>query len=103
MKRKTPTTEQINGGVELTSKDSNTLDTSTLAQRQRIFNHLIKNGSINTLFARDRLNIMAPAPRIKELREQGHNIFTDRIVINDRDGRSHSKVALYILLEVAAV
>ena len=99
---KTPTTRQINWGDELTS-EFKTLDTSTLAQRQKILNYLIKNGSINTLFARDRLNIMAPAPRIKELREQGHNIFTDRIVINDRESRSHSKVALYILLEVSAV
>lgn len=78
-------------------------NTTTRAQRERLLQFLIDNGSVNTMFARDRLNIMAPAARIKELREQDHKIQTDRIVINDRDGRRHDKVARYVLLELAEV
>jgi hypothetical protein len=78
-------------------------NTTTSAQRERLLRFLIDNGSVNTMFARDRLNIMAPAARIKELREQDHKIHTDRIVINDRDGRRHNKVARYVLLELAEV
>lgn len=78
-------------------------DTSANAQRQRLLNWLIQNGTVNTMFARDRLNIMMPAARIKELRDIGHNITTDRIVINDRDGRPHYNVARYVLLELAEV
>jgi len=81
----------------------NVYDTSTAAQRQRLLEWLLNHGSVNTLFARDRLNILAPAARIIELREKGHKIHTDRIVINDRDGRPHRRVALYTLLQLAEV
>ena len=78
-------------------------DTTTSVQRERLLQFMIQNGSVNTMFARDRLNIMMPAARIKELRDQGHKIHTGRIVINDRDGRRHNKVARYVLLELAEV
>lgn len=74
---------------------------STAAQRQRLLEWLIHNGSVNTHFARDRLNIMSPAPRIMELRGLGHQIETERMTINDRDGRSHPRVARYVLLQLA--
>ena len=76
-------------------------NTTASAQRERLLQFLSKNGSVNTMFARDRLNLMQPAARIKELRDLGHKIHTDRIVINDRDGRRHNKVARYVLLELA--
>jgi len=78
-------------------------NTTSSAQRARLLVWLVENGSVNTMFARDRLNILMPAPRIKELRDQGHKIRTDRIVINDRDGRRHNKVARYVLLELAEI
>lgn len=45
-------------------------NTTISAQRERLFQILIDNGSVNKMFDRDRINIMAPAARIKELREQ---------------------------------
>jgi hypothetical protein len=75
----------------------------TAAQRERPLGFLINNGNAITMFLRESLNIMAPAARVTELREQGHKIHTDRIVINDRDGRTHVRVARYVLLELAEV
>lgn len=74
---------------------------SANAQRKRLLDALQILGAVNTLYARDRLNIMAPAPRIKELREQGHQIHTDRISITDRNGFIHSNVARYVLIKLA--
>lgn len=76
-------------------------DTSLNAQRKRLLDALVELGAVNTMFARDRLNIMMPAARVKELRESGHDIFTDRIVINDHYGRSHPRVARYVLIKLA--
>lgn len=78
-------------------------DTSTKAQRERLLKSLIEHGSVNTMYARDRLNIMAPAARVKELRHQGIKIHTDLIVISDRDGRLHRKVARYVLVQLVEV
>ncbi len=44
-------------------------------QKQIILNHLIKYGKITTLEAHD-MSILAPAARIKELRDNGFNIST---------------------------
>lgn len=76
-------------------------NTSASAQRKRLLEALQTLGAVNTLYARDRLNIMAPAPRIKELREQGHQIYTDRISITDRNGFAHGNVARYVLIKLA--
>jgi hypothetical protein len=81
----------------------NLYHTSASAQRQCLLNWLIRNGTVNTMLARDRLNIMMPAARIKELRDFGHIITTLQIVINYRDGRPHYQVARYALLELAEV
>lgn len=96
-----PLTCEVKKGAYQTT--DNVYDTSTAAQRQRLLEWLLHNGSVNTIFARDRLNILAPAARIIELREKGHKIHTHRIVINDRDGRPHRRVALYTLLQLAEV
>lgn len=71
-------------------------DTSAEAQRTRLLNRLYVE-PIDTITARDELNIMAPAPRIKELRERGHPINTHRITRTDEHGRQHRGVALYYL------
>lgn len=93
------TTNQSRQGVSNIFTGLN--DTTAAAQRKRLLKQLIDCGSVNTMFARDRLNILCPAARVLELREQGHKIRTDRIVINDRDGRRHYRVALYVLLQLA--
>lgn len=56
----------------------------------------LKERDVSTLDARDDLNIMHPAGRIKELREEGHNITIKRIWQNDKAGRPH-KIGLYHL------
>lgn len=71
-------------------------DTSTEAQRTRLLQRL-RIEPIDTIAARDELNVMAPAPRIKELRERGHPIKTHRITRMDEHGRMHRGVALYYL------
>lgn len=81
-------------------KPNHFANTSAYAQRKRMLDALQTLGAVNTLYARDRLNIMAPAPRIKELREQGYQIRTDRIRITDRDGFVHDNVALYVLIKL---
>ncbi|AYN97236.1 hypothetical protein EAW52_11000 [Pseudomonas sp. LTJR-52] len=89
------------GVTGVTTLHRNNSSTDAMRQRQRLLNALIELGAVNTLFARDKLNCMAPAPRIKELRALGHEIYTDRITINDRDGRTHKRVARYVLLKLA--
>ena len=71
-------------------------NTSTEAQRARLLAWL-KQGPIDTITARDELNIMMPAARIKELREAGYPIKTQRITLTDAQGRTHRGVALYYL------
>jgi hypothetical protein len=48
---------------------------SNEAQRTRILEHL-RRESLTTLQAREHLDIMHPAGRVQELREQGFNITT---------------------------
>ena len=79
--------------------------TNSHDQRARLLNRL-QVGPIDTLTARFELNILMPAARIKELREEGHNIRSHRIAITDEQGRTHRGIALYYLsgsvVEVAA-
>jgi hypothetical protein len=68
---------------------------SNNAQTQRaiLLNHLQEFGRINTVDARQKLDIMHPAARIQELRENGNNIVTYK-----RHVDNHKKVAEYVLL-----
>jgi len=72
-------------------------DTTASAQRARLLTRL-KHTAISTIEARSDLNIMMPAARVKELRDQGHNIATVRISRADTEGRLHHNVALYTLV-----
>lgn len=74
----------------------NASSTSTAAQRARLLAYLSDSGPINTIQARNSLNIMMPAARVKELRAQGHGIDTVFITALDGEGRSHRRVALYV-------
>ena len=51
----------------------------------------------NTLQLRD-LGIFHAASRIKELRQQGHNICTFKVTVFDDTGLEHRNVACYVLL-----
>jgi hypothetical protein len=82
-------------------KKSRFNDTSAHAQRQRLLAYLIEFGSVTTVYARDVLGIMSPAPRVQELRQRGYNIITERIKANDHLGVSHYGVARYVLITQA--
>ena len=67
-------------------------------QRARLLTAL-REGPISTIEARHELKIMAPAPRIFELKHRdGHNIVTHRETIEIPDGNKHRGVAVYILM-----
>lgn len=73
-----------------------TASTSLKSQRDRLLERL-RFGPVSTFAARDELNIMAPAPRVKELRDQGHLILTERQTLTDSFGCAHVSVAIYHL------
>lgn len=82
-------------------KKSHLNDTTSAAQRKRLLDALIRLGAVNTMYARDKLNILMPASRIKELRILGHDIYTDRITIKNKQGFVHLGVARYVLIKLA--
>jgi hypothetical protein len=55
----------------------------------------LQSSTITTLQARQELDILHPAARIQELREQGHNIITHRTT--EDTGKSKHRVACYAL------
>ncbi|MNN24698.1 hypothetical protein D3C81_1381390 [compost metagenome] len=73
-------------------------ENSLSAQRRWLLDWMRNNGPIDTLTARRDLNILMPASRIKELKNQGYSFHTQRITITDEQGRSHSNIALYTLI-----
>ena len=82
-------------------------ENSLPAQRRCLLDWMRSSGPIDTLTARRDLNILMPASRIKELKNQGYTFHTRRITITDEQGRSHSNIAQYTLIgeparEVAA-
>ncbi|MGZ5050458.1 MAG: helix-turn-helix domain-containing protein [Methylobacter sp.] len=68
---------------------------SRASQRQRILERL-RHGPLNTLEARQELDVMHPAARVSELKEQGHNIVTHRT--EGDSGKSKHRIACYVLL-----
>jgi hypothetical protein len=58
----------------------------------------LKKFPVSTIYAREMLGIMAPAPRVYELRnEQEYNICTFWRILPTADGKLH-RVAQYVLL-----
>lgn len=75
---------------------SNTYDNSTSAQRNRLLATLHKH-PVSTIFARDKMDIMAPAARVQELRHNdGFNIHTHWKTEQTSCGKNH-RVAEYVL------
>ncbi len=70
---------------------------SAAAQRTRILQHLHHFGAITTLEARSLLDVLHPAMRVLELRQQGHQITTTWTRELTDCGRKH-RVALYVLV-----
>lgn len=72
-------------------------DTSSANQRAFILAHLEKHYSATTIDFRN-MGIMAPAPRIKELRDAGHKIGKILEDVIDHTGVKHGRVARYFLM-----
>lgn len=72
------------------------LSANTANQHQRLLDYLVLNHQITTLEARQKLDVMHPAARIQELREEGHNIITHRTIEDTPLGRH--RIARYVLL-----
>lgn len=81
-----------------TTKKSQIHDSSASAQRQRFKAALIEFGSVTTIYAREVLGIMSPAPRVQELRAMGLKIITERVDATDNLGVRHHGVARYVLV-----
>ena len=74
-------------------------ENSSASQKIRVLTWLMSKGSLTTLAARHELDVLHPAGRIKELREQGHAILTFWRTETTNRGRPH-RVAEYILLDL---
>jgi hypothetical protein len=74
-------------------------DTDTATQRARILTALKDTGStgLSTIGLREQYNVMHPAGRVQELREDGHRIETIRTIDKNSFGFKHS-VARYVLI-----
>ncbi|MEJ1413702.1 MAG: helix-turn-helix domain-containing protein [Candidatus Sedimenticola sp. (ex Thyasira tokunagai)] len=79
---------------------TNLATNSTANQCLRILRYLQKNCCLTTITAREKMGIMAPAPRIQELREQGYIIITNRLTLTDALGVHHPRSAEYVLLSL---
>ena len=89
---------QSEGFQENTSKPSNFSAKSCAieAQHERILQALSRRPHTSFELT-SLLGIYHPPRRIKELREQGHAIQTDRVVLVDAWGYRHPRCALYSL------
>ena len=79
---------------------SNNNDTRLKAQCERLLAAL-KVHPVDTFFAREKLNILMPAARIKELKLIGHKIAKTSIRLCDSEGREHRGIARYSLISLA--
>ena len=72
------------------------IENSAAAQRNRLLDAL-RMAPVTTLEARRDLDILMPAARVFELREQGHDIATVWVWQETEQGRPHH-VAKYVLM-----
>lgn len=73
---------------------------STQSQRARLLDVLSTGNSISTIEARRNLDILAPAPRIKELKNKGHNIIKHMVSEPTDCGKLHRVARYYLFREV---
>lgn len=79
------------------SKTPHDNSSSAHAQRQRLLEWLKLHGRIDTITARNELDILCPAARVLELRKRDHRIDTVWIERSTDCGKIH-RVANYVLL-----
>lgn len=71
--------------------------TTATQQRAAILDHLSRYGTLTTLEARSGLDIMHPAARVMELRQQGKQIDTIWTVEAAHQGGKLHRVACYLM------
>lgn len=78
-------------------------DNSTNNQQAKLLDYLQEHGSITTAQARNELDVMSPAPRIKELKARGYSIVTlcDNWISDH--GINHKGVARYVLAQTKPI
>ena len=74
-------------------------DNSAQNQRLKLLDYLLEHNSITTSEAREKLDIMSPAPRILELRAKGYLINTFPAEWVSDYGINHKGVARYVLTQ----
>ena len=81
-----------------------TYDTPSSIQRARILQYIEEAGSkgASTIELREKLDILHPAGRVNELREEGHKINTRWAVTENAQGKKHRN-ARYVLIKLAEV
>ncbi len=75
-------------------------DNSAASQRQRILDYLYIHNRLSTITAREELDVMHPAARVKELKDKfgfAGRIVTEWRVDTNEQGNRHRN-ALYVLL-----
>lgn len=91
-------------GAEVSSKNipqTKNNGNEASAQRARLLASL-RIGPINTLAARHLIDVLHPAARIQELREEGHNIATVWTQDVTPEG-NHHRVAKYVLMSESSM
>lgn len=74
-------------------------DNSAQNQRLKLLDNLLEHNSITTSEAREKLDIMSPAPRILELRAKGYLIDTLPAEWRSDYGINHKGIARYVLTQ----
>lgn len=97
-KAKAPGATNTEGSQKNTSKPRkfSAKSTATEAQHERILNALRLRP--HTSYELRRLGSYQCPTRIKELREMGYEIATDRVTLIDDEGYAHANCALYSLI-----
>jgi len=72
------------------------LSNNAQCQKKRLLDYLRQHGRITTIQARAEPDIMMPATRVFELKQDGHNIITYRRQADTGLGL-HKKIAEYVL------
>lgn len=94
MDKKNAQPSQAGSGAE--NKPSQFADLSAAAQRARLLDRL-HIGPVSTLEARRKLEILAPAARVFELKAQGYKV--EKVWIKEEtEGGVFHRVALYFLI-----
>lgn len=81
------------------TKEKRFQDNSREAQRARLLKALNTRGpsGVTTLEAREELNILHPAGRVQELRDEGRQIATIWTTATNSEGFAH-RIARYVLM-----